>query len=174
MAGGLEGGQPQAAAALDVSVAYLVRHAHAGDRSAWRGDDAQRPLSEKGRRQAAGIAALLTAPPPRRVLSSPSLRCVQTVEPLARALGVEVETDERLLEGADPRDSLSLIEAALERGPLAACTHGDVVPGVLDLLRSDGVRLEAPATWPKASTWVLEGADGGRVIAARYLPPPTL
>lgn len=155
-------------------LAYLVRHAHAGDRTAWHGDDSLRPLSGKGWRQAEGIAALIAAPPRlRRVLSSPSLRCVQTVEPLARAHGLAVETDDRLLEGADPRDALALLEEEMAPGPLAACSHGDVIPGVLDLLRGAGVRFEGPLTWPKASTWVLQGADGGGVVAARYLPPPT-
>jgi 8-oxo-dGTP diphosphatase len=171
----LADGLAQAPADLDVSatrVAYLIRHAHAGDRAAWHGDDSLRPLSDKGRLQAERIAAELVAPPLRRVLSSPSLRCVQTVEPLARAHGLEVETDERLLEGADPSDALALVEEQLQSGALAACTHGDLVPEILDLLRGDGVRLEAPPTWPKASTWVLEGADSGPVVAARYLPPP--
>jgi 8-oxo-dGTP diphosphatase len=95
------------------------------------------------------------------------------VEPLARLLGLEVETDERLLEGADPAAALELIEDQLRQGgAVAACTHGDIVPGVLGLLRSAGARIEGALTWPKASTWVLEGADGGAVVAARYLPPP--
>jgi broad specificity phosphatase PhoE len=161
---------------VDVSppAIYLVRHAHAGDRAAWRGDDATRPLSTKGWRQARGLVALLDhGNPPRRALSSPSLRCVQTLEPLAEAHGLRVETDDRLLEGADPREALVLLEAALAGGgSTAACSHGDVVPGVLDLLRELDVEIEGPFTWPKASTWVLEGADGGRVLRARYLPPP--
>jgi 8-oxo-dGTP diphosphatase len=158
----------------DGHVAYLIRHAHAGDRSAWRGDDSLRPLSERGWRQAEGIARLF-APPPRlrRVVSSPSLRCVQTVEPLARLHGLPVETDERLLEGADAASALALIEDEMRRGVIAACTHGDIVPGVLDLLRSRGVRLDGQLTWPKASTWVLDGDDAGRLVGARYVPPPT-
>ena len=156
------------------AVAYLVRHAHAGDRGDWRGDDSLRPLSERGRRQAEGIAALLAAPPRlHRVLSSPSLRCVQTVEPLARAHGLRVETDERLLEGADPREALALLEEELRSGAIAACSHGDVIPAVLDLLRGDGVRIEGAFTWPKASTWAIDADDSGRPVAARYLPPPT-
>jgi broad specificity phosphatase PhoE len=152
---------------------HLVRHAHAGDRGAWPGDDAGRPLGDKGHRQARGlVAALPSAPPLRRVLSSPSLRCVQTVEPLARAHRLDVEEDDRLLEGADPRDTLSLVEHELRHpGAVAACSHGDVIPGVLALLRSDGVPVEGALTWPKGSTWVLDG-DGGRVLRARYLPPP--
>ena len=156
------------------SVFHLVRHAHAGDRAAWTGDDAARPLSEKGWRQARGLVELLPRQPRlRRVVSSPSLRCVQTVEPLAEAYALRVEEDERLLEGADPRDALALVEAELARGDgVAACSHGDVIPGVLELLmQRDEVRFEDRLIWQKGSTWVLEG-DGGAVVRARYLPPP--
>jgi len=152
-------------------VVYLIRHAHAGDRTTWHGDDSQRPLSEKGWRQARGLVNVIPRNPPlRRVLSSSSLRCIQTVEPLAQVHGVSVEIDDRLLEGADPVDALALLGHELAiGGAVAACSHGDVIPGVLDLLRSKGVPLDGPFTWPKGSTWVLEGRDGGGVVRARYL-----
>jgi phosphohistidine phosphatase SixA len=156
---------------------YLVRHAHAGDRTEWSGDDSQRPLSAKGWRQAEGIDTLLSGQTISRVLSSPSLRCVQTVEPLARTRKLRIETEEALLEGSDPRDALQLLEdaadAAAKSGAVVACSHGDVVPGVLDLLRSAGAAIDGALTWPKASTWVLEaGASGRRFARASYLPPP--
>jgi phosphohistidine phosphatase SixA len=150
---------------------FLVRHAHAGDRSRWDGDDNQRPLSDKGWRQAEGIAALLRDQPVDRVLSSPSLRCVQTVEPLARDRGMRIEEVDELLEGNDPAEALELLEA--EQGSLVACTHGDIVPGVLDLLRGDGIAVDGAMSWPKGSTWVLEAGAGGEGFErARYLPPP--
>lgn len=149
---------------------YLVRHAHAGDRTRWSGDDRRRPLSDKGRGQAERLVGLLAAEPVDRVLSSPSLRCVQTVEPLARARGVKVEVELALDEGTDPVDALRAVEAAEGRG-VVACTHGDIVPGILDLLRARGVELPRELTWPKGSTWVLEG-DGARVERVRFLPTP--
>jgi broad specificity phosphatase PhoE len=149
---------------------YLVRHAHAGDRSRWSGDDTQRPLSEKGRGQADRLLHLLAGDPIDRVLSSPSVRCVQTVEPLANARGLKVEIEASLHEGSDPLDALHAVEAVDARS-VVACTHGDIVPGILDLLRSSGVAVADDATWPKASTWVLE-RDGGRFDRVRYLPPP--
>jgi 8-oxo-dGTP diphosphatase len=175
VAGRLGDGLAATAAVLDVSgpVVYLIRHAHAGDRTTWHGDDSQRPLSDKGWRQARGLVNVIPRKPAlRRVLSSPSLRCVQTVEPLAEVHALGVETDDRLLEGADPADALALLEQELAAGgAVAACSHGDVIPGVLDLLRSAGVPIEGQLTWPKGSTWVLEGRDGGGVVRARYLPP---
>ena len=77
---------------------YLLRHADAGDAAAWPGDDAERPLSKKGRRQAKGVARLLRDLGLRvdAVISSPLLRATQTAKPVAKATGVQVLTDDRL------------------------------------------------------------------------------
>ena len=104
----------------------LLRHASAGDRDDWDGPDLLRPLDERGRRQAAELVELLRPFGLRRILSSPYVRCVETVEPLAAALGLQVEEDERLTEGAGP----SAEELLYEDGVLA-CTHGDIVYDVL-------------------------------------------
>ena len=108
-----------------MGVALLLRHASAGKRFDWSGEDALRPLDGRGREQAATLPRSLPSVPVRRIVSSPAVRCVQTVEPLARALGVRVERHADLAEGA-PRDaSLALV---LELGPGAvSCTHGDVL-----------------------------------------------
>ena len=77
---------------------YLVRHADAGDAALWEGDDAERPLSKKGRRQAKALARLLKDLGLRvdAVITSPLVRAVQTAKPIAKATGVELLTDERL------------------------------------------------------------------------------
>ena len=61
----------------------LLRHASAGDRDGWDGDDRLRPLDEKGCREAETLVEELRRFTVRRVVSSPYTRCVQTVEPLA-------------------------------------------------------------------------------------------
>ena len=104
--------------------AILLRHASAGDRLEWRGDDTQRPLDERGRVQAEALRDELLARGVTRVVSSPYLRCTETVEPVASALGVEVELDERLAEGAGPTGALQLLAACDD---CVACTHGDIV-----------------------------------------------
>ena len=103
-------------------MSVLLRHASAGDRDHWAGDDRLRPLDEKGRRQAEKIAKALGAEEIKRVVSSPYARCVQTVEPLAAALGLEVELDDRLAEGGD-----GSARALFEEPGVVACTHGDVI-----------------------------------------------
>jgi 8-oxo-dGTP diphosphatase len=153
---------------------YLIRHADAGSRSEWvTGDrpDDLRPLSRKGDRQAASIASLADGAALARVVSSPSLRCVRTVEPLADRHGVPVETDARLLESTAVDRALELLDEVAGT-EVALCTHGDVIPDVLRWLSARGMRHAAPLTWPKGSTWVLEW-DGASFASARYVPPPT-
>ena len=90
---------------------YLLRHAHAGSPEAWTGDDAARPLSPKGERQADRLGRFLAAAAiePGVLISSPKLRALQTAEIVGRHLDVAVTTDERLAGGLD----LATIEAIL-------------------------------------------------------------
>jgi phosphohistidine phosphatase SixA len=104
----------------------LVRHGSAGDRADWDGDDRIRPLDQRGRKQAAALVELLRPLGINRVLSSPYARCSETVEPLAAALGLAVEYDDRLAEGA----GTAARELLAEDG-VVACTHGDVIEELL-------------------------------------------
>jgi len=99
-----------------------------------------------------------------RVLSSPSLRCTQTVEPLAVVRGLTVENCDALAEGNGPA-GLDLVQR-LAGAPVVLCTHGDVIGDILEAMPApEGSRMQ------KASVWVLE-ADAGGYSTARYLPPP--
>jgi phosphohistidine phosphatase SixA len=100
----------------------LVRHASAGDKARWSGDDRLRPLDAGGREQAAELVELLRPLGIRRVVTSPYVRCVETVEPLAAALGLPLEHDDRLGEGMGSAG----VELLREDG-VVVCTHGDVV-----------------------------------------------
>lgn len=108
------------------AVSVLLRHASAGDRFHWDGEDDLRPLDERGWRQAAELVDVLVPLGVRRIVSSPYTRCYQTVEPLAVALGLAVEHDERLAEGAED----AAAELLREEG-VVACTHGDVIHALL-------------------------------------------
>lgn len=162
----------------------LVRHASAGSRSHWAGPDRLRPLDPKGRRQAEGLAAAWTggrAPPIPRVLSSPYLRCLQTVEPLAARAGLPVEEEPVLAEGHES-GAVTLARGLLVDGKdapsspvgpvIVLCTHGDIVPAILAEAAADGVDVGPDARWAKGSAWLLEGA-AGLFTAAHYRPPAT-
>ena len=131
---------------------FVVRHAHAGSRSEWTDDDRLRPLSEQGEAQSSGIAGQLVEHSPKLILSSPALRCVQTVAPLAEKLDLEVTIDERLFEGAGPDEVRSFV-GDLDSVPTVCCSHGDVIPMVLRHLVDLGMSPERDLVWQKASVW---------------------
>lgn len=147
----------------------LVRHAHAGARSDWKADDRRRPLSPKGARQATDLAARLEPYAPQRILSSPYVRCLETVEPLAEHLGLRVEPVDELAEG-EGAAALRLVRTVADE-KVALCTHGDVIPEILVALADeDRLDLGHRPRQAKGSTWVLEASDG-RFVRASYLPP---
>ena len=148
----------------------MVRHADAGHRSSWAGSDQTRPLSDRGWRQANGLCTTLADAAPVRLVASPFTRCIQTLEPLGAKLGLPVESDVRLAEGTGASGALELA-AELAGGPAVICSHGDVIPDLLEALQHKGVKLRDELRWQKASTWVLS-RDGGRLSKGRYLPPP--
>lgn len=149
---------------------YVVRHAKAGSRRNWSGKDSQRPLSKPGQRQAGEIGSALADVGITRVVSSPYVRCVQTVEPLASACGLTVDVSDALAEGAPLADAAALLDK-LVREQSVLCSHGDVIGDLLTHLADQGVQL-GEFRLEKGSVWVLDTADG-RVTAARYLPPPS-
>lgn len=152
-------------------VAYLIRHAKAGDRSAWEQADELRPLTAAGRRQAEGIGEQFASEPIGRVLSSPAVRCVQTIQALADRLGVVVEEDSSLMEGAGPDGASRLVLSATPGSAVALCSHGDVIWELLADLEVAGVPLMRGLPAKKGSIWVLTVADGA-VVAGTYVPPP--
>jgi 8-oxo-dGTP diphosphatase len=141
----------------------VVRHAHAGRRSAYQGDDRLRPLSPRGRDWAQALVPLLTPFAPTRVLSSPFVRCIQTVMPTARALDLDVETADALSEGHGP-EAFPLLEGLAGR-PALLCTHGDVALELLGLLRP-GARKPPPPSLrlQKGDVWVVDGSGSSLAI----------
>ncbi len=148
---------------------HLLRHAKAGDRAAWEGPDDLRPLSKAGRRQAAELAERLEARGITKIVSSPSVRCRQTVQPLAERTRLPVLLDDRLAEESRVEDALALV-AELVDEEAVLCTHGDVLPAVLNRLAREGVSLHGDRV-DKGSVWALEVTDG-TIRSARHEPPP--
>jgi 8-oxo-dGTP diphosphatase len=135
----------------------VVRHARAGKRREWQGDDRLRPLDEKGRRQAAGLPGLLARFEIGLVASSPYLRCTQTVEPLSEQRGLPIEDRRELEEGASLEETLVLLRELADDAVL--CTHGDVLENLFG------------EAGQKGSTRVVE-LRGLRPVVLEYLPPP--
>ena len=150
---------------------YLVRHAKAGERGVWEGDDQLRPLSGRGRLQARGLLEVLEDAHFDRLLSSPYVRCMETVVPLSGERGVAIEPVDALAEGATLDEALALARKHAAGGAVF-CTHGDIIPMLLEHYANHGVDIGTTPQWPKGSTWALETDATGEVISARYIPPP--
>lgn len=156
----------------------LVRHARAGDRTQWKGDDRKRPLDEHGWRQAEELVRLLSRFEIEEIVSADYLRCVQTVEPLSRAIGVPIQQESVFSESGYPgheKDALWLLRSFGEsHRSSVVCSQGDVIPCLLeDLSAEDHVDLPEPLPMKKGSVWALT-FDGPRMFSAEYFPPPKL
>ena len=122
----------------------LLRHASAGSRETWIGDDRERALDERGARQASDLVALLADLPLTRIVSSPYRRCVQTVEPLAAARNLEVELRDELGEERQFDDGIALVRSLAEVD-VVVCGHGGLESALRDAPR-----------WKKSAAFVVD------------------
>ena len=160
---------------------YLVRHGKAMNRTRWDAPDSARPLTKRGIEQSrliAGHLLGLVSRPPSRVLSSPAVRCRQTVEPLAAAAKLDVLETDWLNEGSDGDDAFEQLRKLTVRldpssgkgGPVVACSHGDVIWTILARLARLGVELGPGADAPKGGVWII-GTTASRVLGASLFEP---
>ncbi|WP_035717009.1 NUDIX hydrolase [Gordonia terrae] len=160
----------------DLHTFLLVRHAKAGRRSTYKGDDRLRPLDKLGRAQAAALVPLLLAFGAGRVHSADRVRCEQTLEPLRDRLGVELHAEPDLSEemyrtnpAAAQHRILRL--AADTTSTLAVCSQGKVIPPLMEWWADrDSISLPK-ASNRKGSVWVLSLHDG-RLVAADHIAGP--
>ena len=155
-----------------MSTVHLIRHAKAKNREAWEAPDHLRPLTKRGRREAIAISDRLADQPVARLVSSPFIRCLQTLEPLAVALELPIETTDILAEGAGGERAVELLLSLAASASIAVCTHGDVFYEVAESVARSGVTLAGPLAAPVASTWVLSVEDGAFVDARFVEQPP--
>lgn len=160
----------------DTQTVLVVRHATAGSKSRYRGDDRKRPLDKHGRAQAESLVGQLLAFGADRIYAADRTRCEQTVEPLADELGEPVHSEPALTEEAYAGDKKAarrrLLEIAAEAGAAGhtpvICSQGKVIPDLIGWwCDRDGVRPDKSRN-RKGSTWVLSLAEG-RLIAADHM-----
>lgn len=170
---------------LETDVLAVARHARAKARSAWPGDETDRPLTPTGRVQAEGLVPVLAAFGVREVVTSAWERCTRTIEPYARAAGIEPGYSD-LTEAAHERSPSRVageVRRLLEvRSDVVICTHRPVLPTVLDVLWQHSPRSVA-RTLPAKDPFLKPGdvlvahvgqtSKGPRVLAVeRHRPPP--
>jgi 8-oxo-dGTP diphosphatase len=156
----------------------LVRHASAGDRKGFHGDDVLRPLDSTGLGQARALARLLAAYRPERLLSAPAVRCSDTLRPLAGSVGLQVDLDPVLAAGAyaaDPARTVERLRELVRDGATAVvCSQGEVLPAVVKVLgRGGSAALPQPLSAAKGSVWALSFDDDGCLVDADHAADPT-
>ncbi|MGV8965061.1 MAG: SixA phosphatase family protein [Cellulomonas sp.] len=147
----------------------LVRHAHAGNKTNWTRDDGLRPLTARGLVQAVSLVRSLADDEVSVVWSSPTVRCRQTVEPLAEDRGTEVQDNELLAKDA-PVEALFEWLLAHQSEPWALCTHGEVFRALLDIARASGLVSAPVRATEKGAAWRVR-PHGDGTADLQYVPP---
>ncbi len=161
---------PKSRSTLVAMTLFLVRHASAFARTALD-DDLDRPLDETGLEQASGIAQLLGERGITEIHSSRAIRCVQTVEPLAEQLELDINVHPALVEGQSAEMAVHTARLLAKAGTTAVfSSHGDIIPDMIQTLAREGMVIVGPRSWAKGSTWELT-TRGGDIAEAKFLGP---
>ncbi|WP_164514729.1 NUDIX hydrolase [Bifidobacterium goeldii] len=129
--------------AVDGDTLLLVRHGKAEPRKLWKGTDAKRPITPKGSAAAYSLDRELACYNPTRLVTSPWIRCQQTIQMLSWQTGLPLHMADELTEDAfaeDPDRAWKCFERELaytlqHRGATAVCMHRPVIGGIFDHLR---------------------------------------
>ncbi len=159
----------------DTHQLLIVRHATAGRRSRYNGDDWNRPLDRYGRAQAESLVGLLLAFGATDLHAADRLRCHQTIEPLAEKLSVSICNEPALTEEAyadsRKRARQRVLEIAEKPGTRVICSQGKVIPDLIEWwCEQDGVRPDRSRN-RKGSVWVMSLADD-KLVSAHHIGSP--
>jgi|SRR5215831_938018 len=161
------------AAPADTVPFVLLRHASAGGKDTWKGNDLDRPLDADGAAESDLLARLLSCYGACRVISSAAERCVATVRPYAALTGAKLEVEPALAVGVfeeDPEAGPALVAEAVAAGqPTVICAHRENIPPLL--AAASAALGAAPPDGPplrKAGFWMLHSADGALIATEQH------
>lgn len=151
----------------------IVRHGKAMSPSQWKGNDRTRPLLPKGIEQAERLAPALAAFAPVKIVSSTAVRCLNTIGPVARRLGLAVRESDGISQDAY-EDGLSragkqIAKRLQRREPVVLCSHGPVIPELIQgIVESTGAEITDTlrrAVRPEPADFsVFHIAEDGRLV----------
>jgi 8-oxo-dGTP diphosphatase len=159
----------------DTKTVLIVRHGTAGRKKRYKGDDRNRPLDKHGRAQAELLVGQLLAFGPTSLYATDRLRCIQTIEPLADELGLDITLEPTLTEEAYLQDRAKarhrFLEIAATDGTPVICSQGKVIPDLIQWwCERDRVKPDKSRNG-KGSTWVLS-MHAGKLIDADHIASP--
>jgi 8-oxo-(d)GTP phosphatase len=120
-----------------------LRHGKATPAENWDGPDSTRPLLQRGIDQSLSVALGIAAYRPAKLISSPAVRCMQTIAPTARVTGLPVTEKVEISQDAYRSDAAAVtkvIAKRLRKGRTTVlCSHGPVLPQLIDaVVRATG------------------------------------
>ncbi len=158
-------------APIATATLLIVRHAKAGKKRRWQGDDKLRPLDTEGAAQAQRLSVVAPCYGPDRIASADLVRCADTVRTVSHDLGIPIAIEPKLgteSYASNPKATVDWVrEQVAAGGTSLLCSQGEVIPDLLSRLsaRSPMRLRRAPAR--KGSIWALSFADG-KLVGADY------
>jgi 8-oxo-dGTP diphosphatase len=163
------------------STLILLRHAKALKRVEWIGDDGDRPLDNRGQIQSEKFRSIYEAYGIDEIFSSDAYRCLETVKPLGRDLGINVGIASDISEYQYSRDkekplkfAKKFLKASKEgesNKTVLLCSHNPVLPKILKELAGSMAFDEIDRGLEPGDGWILFHRDG-KVRAINFIPAP--
>ncbi len=156
---------------MKARILIVVRHGH---RDTQDGREKDNGLSEKGKEQAKAVGKLFRLRYPKAkplLLSSPKVRCIQTLIPLADKVGADVKVLGLLDEQSESeKDFKRRLEKSYrwwrQKAPetVVICSHGDWIPSFtnhvlgapIDLKKGGWLEMESDSQGQVRLRWVLQ------------------
>ncbi len=160
-----------------------LRHGKTEPPGTWDGADATRPLTKRGRLQAESVASGIAAYGPRKLISSTAVRCLQTIQPTAELLGLQVTEKAAVSQDGweiGEADVQAVVAKRIAKGKTAVlCSHGPVLPEIIrQLAYQTNTPLDAPlrssgelATGDYTVVHLSQGRPEGGIIAVETHGP---
>ena len=157
----------------------LLRHGIAVERDEWEGPDADRPLTERGAKRVAQVAAGLNRldVQPTHVLSSPLIRAIETAKIAHRALRVRsaVQIVDALVPDAPPDQLLSILHGLPPESCVLCVGHEPHLGMVASVMLAG--RSSTAFSFKKAGACLIElpiQPKPGHGVLRWWLPPSQL
>ena len=162
---------------LNTNPLILLRHAKAITRDEWQGDDDDRPLDNLGQNQALRLLSIYQVYNLNEIHTSDSVRCYDTVEPMAKSLKIKLEVTSKLSETVYRNDKDQAIEYAKqvlkEDKNSLICSHNPILPKILNKLTKKSEIEANDQKLSPADCWVIHRI-GKEIFQVDQLDAPVI
>lgn len=160
---------------INTTPIVLLRHAKATRREDWDGDDGDRPLDVKGQRQAKRMLSIYQSFDIEEIHTSDAMRCIETIDPMARALKIspvftaDLSEYKFAKEKEVPLDYVwELMQSDLR---VLVCSHNPILPKLLKKLIGKKNFKRVDAELMPGEAYILHHRDG-EVVAVDWIEAP--